>query len=115
MPYQHLELQQLPQDVRALVVLVARTLAERGARGLVAAGFCPPEAEQVLADNRSYYPGTLIELPDSAELWAFTTPDGVWEIELPLHDDREGPMDLFLFVEVNPKDHSVLVTGLHTP
>jgi hypothetical protein len=68
-----------------------------------------------MAENRNDYPGNLIELPDAAELWTFITPDGTWEIDLPLHDDRDGRMDLFLFLEVSPALRAVRVTGLYTP
>lgn len=61
------------------------------------------------------YPGTLIDLPDSAELWAYVTQDGIWDIDLPLHNDREGRMDLFLFLRVDPKNRAVTVTDLYAP
>lgn len=115
MAYMEHTLGDLPEDVRILVLSAVRTLAERGPRGLVEAGLCPPEAEEVFAINRGDYPGNLIEIPESAELHLFVDRDGVWHIDLPLYDDREGRTDLFLFLEVEPKGQSVKVKGLYTP
>jgi hypothetical protein len=114
MAYMDYTLKDLPKDVRDLAIAAVRTLAERGPHGLVEDGLCPPEAEKVLAVNRSDYAGNLIEMPESAEL-DFHVDDGIWKIDLPLHDDQEGRIDLFIFLEIDPRVRSVKVTGLYTP
>jgi hypothetical protein len=113
-PYEPLHLADLPGDVRELVLSAVRTLMERGPHGLVVDGLCPAEAEHVLVGNMSAYPQPLVELPDSAQFFGHPDSADVWKIDLPLHD-REGEMDLFLFLEVDPKSRSIKVTGLHTP
>jgi hypothetical protein len=112
---QHLHLHDLPQDVRDLLIEAVRALIERGPQGLVAAGLCVPGAVNTMAQYVSDYPGQLVDLPGSAELWAHVGPDGVWSIDLPLHNDREGRMDLFLFLDVDPAAHVVRVTDLYAP
>jgi hypothetical protein len=113
--YQHLYLDSLPLDVRGIVLAAVRTLIERGPHGLVEDGLCPLEAEQSMVASLSDYPGQLIDPPGSAELWGHANADGIWTIDLPLHNDREGRMDLFLFLEVNSRNRAVEVTGLYTP
>ena len=114
MAYLDYTLKDLPQDVRELALSAVRTLADRGPRGLVEDGLCPPEAEASFVENRSDYPGKLIELPDSAELHYYIR-DGIWKIELPLHDDKEGELDQYIYLEVDREARSVKVTGLYTP
>jgi|HubBroStandDraft_6_1064221.scaffolds.fasta_scaffold1430456_1 hypothetical protein len=115
MPYMDYTLKDLPQDVRELALSAVRTLAERGPRGLVEDGLCPPEAEDSFVENRNLYPGKLIEPPDSAELDYYIRANGIWRIDIPLHNDVEGRIDLFIFLEVDPQARSVKVTGLYTP
>jgi hypothetical protein len=110
-----LHLGDLPPDVRHLVVSTVRTLAKRGVRALVEEGLCPADAEEMLTRNRNDYPGSLIAPPDSAEIRLWTNRDGNLEIELPLHDEQVGQMDLVLFLEINPSAQSVKVTDLYTP
>jgi hypothetical protein len=110
-----LQLRDLPQNVRNLVDTVVCTLAERGPRGLVEDGLCAPDAEDSMTETRGDYAGRLIELPDFAELWVTVNRDGNLDIEIPLYDDREGRMDLHIFLEIDPNIPSVKVTGLYTP
>jgi hypothetical protein len=113
--YRQHRLEDLPQDVRRLVRAAVRTLIERGPHGLVEDGFCPGEYETSMVDNLSDYPGQLVQPPDSAEFYGHVETDGRWTVDLPLHNDREGRLDLFLFLEVEAKTQSVKVTGLYTP
>jgi hypothetical protein len=107
-------LKDLPKDVRELALSAVHTLAERGPRGLIEDGLCPADWEVSMVENRSDYPGNLIEPPDSAEL-SYYIRNGIWEIDLSLHNDVEGQIDLFIFLEVDPQARSVKVTGLYTP
>ena len=114
----HIQLQDLPQDVRDLVLLAVRTLIAQGPRGLVGAGLCKPSGPQEIDMMEEYlgdYPGKLVDLPDSAELWTLVNPDGIWDIDLPLHNDQEGRMDLFIFLRIDPEGHAVTVTDLYAP
>lgn len=114
MAYMDYKLSDLPEDIREMVRSAVRILAERGPHGLVEEGLCPPEAEPSFADNRNDYPGNLITPPDSAELDLHVR-DGLLRIDLPLHDDREGRIDLFLILEIDPQAKSVKVMDLYTP
>jgi hypothetical protein len=115
---QHMQIQNLPQDIRELILVAVRTLIEKGPQGLVDAGLCglcAPSEVDTMAEYLGDYPGNLVDLPNSAELWVFITSDGIWDIDLPLHNDREGRMDLFMFLRVDPKEHTVTVTDLYAP
>lgn len=114
-PYEQTHLEALPRDVRAIVLATVRTLIERGPRGLVEERLCPAEWEASMAENLRDYPGNLIEPPASAEIFGHSDPSGTWTIDLPLHNDREGRMDLFLFLEIDPKAQSAKVRGIYTP
>ena len=114
MAYMKYTLKDLPKDVRELALSAVRTLAARGPRGLIEDGLCPGDWEASMVENRNDYPGKLIELPDSAEL-TYLIRNGIWRIDIPLHNDVEGRIDLFIFLEVDPEARSVKVTGLYTP
>ena len=115
----HLQIKNLPPDVREPILKAVQILIEHGPGGLVDAGLCGPSTTPQEVDTMEEYlrdyPGDLVELPDSAELWASVAPDGLWDIDLPLHNDRDGRMDLFLFLKVDPRHHSVTVTDLYAP
>jgi hypothetical protein len=81
---------------------------------LIEDGLCGAEAEEGMVFHMSPYTGKLIELPDSAELHYYIR-NGIWEIQIPLHDDKEGELDLNIYLEVDPEAHSVKVTDLYTP
>jgi hypothetical protein len=113
--YKRLLLDELPVDVRKLVLAAVRTLMDRGPHGLVEDGVAPLEAEPSMVENLSDYPGRLVEPPSTAELWGHADSEGIWTIDLPLHDDRDGRMDLFIFLTIDPQRGKVVLRGLYTP